>query len=181
MKQPLKIRGDIIVEEGAWVGAGAIVLSGVRIGQGAVIGAGAVVLHDVPAGAVAVGVPARVVKYRTNLQQQAGPRQTVLVRAADGTIRFCNKDAERLYGWSPKEVVGQTSHRLLRTVFPMPLEQIEAVLQQHGYWEGTLIHTRRDGSQITVASRWEVLGSSEDQSVTVLEVNEDVDRAASLM
>jgi PAS domain S-box-containing protein len=180
MKQSLKVRGDIFVEDGAWLGTGVTVLSGVRIGKGAVIGAGAVVVHDVPAGAVAVGVPAKVVKHRTDLHQQASPRQTVIVRAADGTIRFCNKGAEQLYGWSPKEVVGQRSHRLLRTVFPMPLEQIEAVLQQHGYWEGTLVHTRRDGSQITVASRWEVLGSSEGQSATVLEVNEDLDSMASL-
>lgn len=42
------------------VGAGAIVLGGITIGDGAMIGAGAVVLSDVPPGAVAAGVPARV-------------------------------------------------------------------------------------------------------------------------
>lgn len=43
------------------VGAGAKVLGAVTIGDGAAIGANAVVLHDVPAGAVAVGVPARII------------------------------------------------------------------------------------------------------------------------
>jgi acetyltransferase-like isoleucine patch superfamily enzyme len=47
-----------------WIGTEAIVLPGVRIGNGAVIGAGAVVSKDVPDYAVAVGNPARVVKYR---------------------------------------------------------------------------------------------------------------------
>lgn len=47
-----------------WIGARVIVLPGVKIGDGAVIGAGAVVSKDVPDCAVAVGNPARIVKYR---------------------------------------------------------------------------------------------------------------------
>jgi acetyltransferase-like isoleucine patch superfamily enzyme len=47
------------VEDGASIGAGAVILPGVRIGKRAVIGAGAVVTKDVPAGATVVGVPAR--------------------------------------------------------------------------------------------------------------------------
>ena len=45
-----------------WIGSHATVLPGVTIGDGAIIGGGAVVTKDVPAYAVAVGVPARVVK-----------------------------------------------------------------------------------------------------------------------
>ena len=41
-----------------------MIMSGVHIGQGAVIGAGAIVTQDIPAYAVAVGTPARVVRYR---------------------------------------------------------------------------------------------------------------------
>jgi acetyltransferase-like isoleucine patch superfamily enzyme len=52
------------VGAGSWIGAGAKILDGVTIGEGAVIGAGAVVRRDVPAGAVAVGVPARLVSSR---------------------------------------------------------------------------------------------------------------------
>jgi acetyltransferase-like isoleucine patch superfamily enzyme len=54
----------VTVGSGAWLGAGAKILDGVRIGDGAVIGAGAVVRSDVPAGAVAVGIPARIVGQR---------------------------------------------------------------------------------------------------------------------
>ncbi len=63
-KQPLTSKGPIIIEDEAWLGHGAIILSGVRIGKGAVIGAGAVVTKDVPPGGIAVGVPARVVRMR---------------------------------------------------------------------------------------------------------------------
>jgi acetyltransferase-like isoleucine patch superfamily enzyme len=66
-KQPLETKGGIIVDDDAWLGFGAIVLDGVRIGKGAVVGAGAVVTKDVPDGAIAAGVPARVINTRSNL------------------------------------------------------------------------------------------------------------------
>jgi acetyltransferase-like isoleucine patch superfamily enzyme len=49
----------ISIGRNVWIGRGAVVLAGVRIGDGAVVGANAVVTHDVPAGAVVGGVPAR--------------------------------------------------------------------------------------------------------------------------
>ncbi len=65
--QPLQTKGGIIIDDDAWLGFGVIVLDGVRIGKGAVIGAGAVVTKDVPDGAIAAGVPARVINMRSNL------------------------------------------------------------------------------------------------------------------
>ena len=58
-QQPLQTKGGIIIEDGAWLGYGVIVLDGVTIGKGAVIGAGSVVTHSVPSGVIAAGVPAR--------------------------------------------------------------------------------------------------------------------------
>ena len=66
MRQPCQTKGGIVIGDDAWLGFGVIVLSGVRIGQGAVIGAGSVVTHDIPGGAIAVGVPARVIKMRSD-------------------------------------------------------------------------------------------------------------------
>jgi sugar O-acyltransferase (sialic acid O-acetyltransferase NeuD family) len=59
------IGGEARIEEAAHLGIGAIVLPGVRIARCAVVGAGSVVLHDLPAGIVAVGVPARNIRYET--------------------------------------------------------------------------------------------------------------------
>jgi phosphonate metabolism protein (transferase hexapeptide repeat family) len=47
-----------------WIGHGAIVMPGVEIGHGAIIGSGAVVTKNIPPYAIAVGVPAKVIKYR---------------------------------------------------------------------------------------------------------------------
>lgn len=65
--QPLQTKGNIVVGDSAWLGVGVIVLSGVRIGRDAVIGAGSVVTHDIPDGAIAIGMPARTVKMRSDI------------------------------------------------------------------------------------------------------------------
>jgi acetyltransferase-like isoleucine patch superfamily enzyme len=54
----------VTVGDGAWIGAGAKILDGVRVGDGAIVGAGAVVRDAIPPGAIAVGIPARVVGSR---------------------------------------------------------------------------------------------------------------------
>lgn len=64
-EQPLTTKGGIKIEDDVWLGYRTIVLDGVHIGRGAVIGAGSVVTQDIPANAIAVGIPARVVKMRS--------------------------------------------------------------------------------------------------------------------
>ncbi len=59
------IVGDILIEDDVWIAAGVKIVGGVKIGKGAVIGAGSVVVKDIPPMAVAVGVPAKVIKFRT--------------------------------------------------------------------------------------------------------------------
>ncbi len=60
--QGWEVAKAIVIEENVWIGGGAILLPGVRIGRNAVVGAGAVVSRDVPANTVVVGNPARVIR-----------------------------------------------------------------------------------------------------------------------
>ncbi|MDB9526591.1 acyltransferase [Oscillatoria sp. CS-180] len=64
MEQGVYSKGPVVIEDDVWLGAGATVLDGVRIGRGSVIGAGALVTKDLPEYSVAIGVPAKVVKSR---------------------------------------------------------------------------------------------------------------------
>ncbi len=63
-KQGSYTRGPIVIGEGCWLGAAAVVADGVRLGRHVVMGAGAVAVKDLPDYAVAVGVPARVLRVR---------------------------------------------------------------------------------------------------------------------
>lgn len=58
------VERDVIIGADCWIGTKAVITAGVTLGDGCVIGAGAVVTRDVPAGAVAAGVPAKVIRMR---------------------------------------------------------------------------------------------------------------------
>ena len=65
--QPRSSRG-IVLGDNVWLGTGAKVLDGVRIGRDVVVGANAVVNADLPDGAIAAGVPARVLRHRAGTE-----------------------------------------------------------------------------------------------------------------
>lgn len=112
------------------------------------------------------------------LQEQAQlldlAHDTIMTRNLDGMIAFWNQGAEQMYGWTKSEAVGQRSHTLLQTQFPQPLSNIEVELLNQGYWEGELIHTRRDGTLIVTASRWVLQRDSDGQPIKVLEINNNI-------
>jgi acetyltransferase-like isoleucine patch superfamily enzyme len=64
MFQPSLSKGGIFMADDVWLGAGVIVLDGVRIGQGSVVGAGSLVTQDLPEFSVAVGSPAQRIRDR---------------------------------------------------------------------------------------------------------------------
>ena len=94
----------------------------------------------------------------------------VMLRDPDGKIHYWARGLEHLYGYSSGEAVGQISHKLLRTEFPQPLQDIERELVDAGEWSGRLAHRKRDGTLVTVASHW-TLWSDELHGKLVTEVN----------
>ena len=98
----------------------------------------------------------------------------IFVRRLDGVITFWNRGAEELYGWSRQQAIGKVTHTLLQTMFPVPHEQIMAELTRAGRWEGELVHTKRDGRQVVVSSRWSLQRDDSGQPAAVLETNTDI-------
>ncbi len=99
---------------------------------------------------------------------------TIMTRDLNSIITFWNEGAESMYGWTKADALGQESHAFLQTQFPKPLVEIESELLKRGYWEGELIHTRQDGSTVTVASRWVMQKDEMGRPLKVLEINNDI-------
>jgi len=94
----------------------------------------------------------------------------IFVRAADGGITYWNEGAERLYGWTAEEAIGKSTQELLHTEFPIDVSEILGLDR----WEGELGQRRRDGSPITVASRWTTLRDQNGKPARWLEINTDI-------
>src|SRR6266850_5689387 len=99
---------------------------------------------------------------------------TVFSRGMNDAITYWNRGAEELYGWKNAEALGKTSHQLMKTIFPTPLAEIEAELLRTGRWEGELRHTKRDGTQVVVASRWSLQRDDRQRPLAILETNNDI-------
>lgn len=99
---------------------------------------------------------------------------TIFVRDPRDVITYWNSAAEQLYGWTRSEAVGKVSHELMRTTFPVPLEDITAELMRTDRWEGELVHATRDGVKLTVASRWSLQRDPRGNPVAILETNNDI-------
>ena len=98
----------------------------------------------------------------------------VVIRDLSGRIIFWNAGAEQMYGWKIAEALDKLIHTLLQTEFPRPLEEIKARLYAHNHWEGELVHTRKDGASIVVASHWVLHRDEQDKPKAILEINNDI-------
>jgi PAS domain S-box-containing protein len=98
----------------------------------------------------------------------------IIVREVNNSITFWSPGAEKTYGWSKEEALGKMIHTLLQTQFPQPLDDFDRKLLDDGSWEGELVQTRRDGNQITVASRQVLQRGDQGQGLAILEISRDV-------
>ncbi|MGA8409785.1 MAG: PAS domain S-box protein [Candidatus Acidiferrales bacterium] len=113
-------------------------------------------------------------RYREQAELLDLTHDAIFVRNLKSEILYWNRAAERIYGWSAEEARGKISHELLQTVFPKDLAEIQTETLATGTWEGQLRHTSRNGSAVTVYSRWAVRYDTDGNPESVLESNRDV-------
>ena len=99
---------------------------------------------------------------------------SIFVRDIKGIITYWNRGAEEFYGWTQQAAIGKRPADLLHTVFPKPFEEIWQELLQTDRWEGELTHTKADGTQVIVASRWSLRRDQQGRPAAILETGNDI-------
>ncbi len=100
-------------------------------------------------------------------------RDAILVRDAEDRIRYWNKGAERMYGWTAEEALGRQADELLfrdRSGLEFAKRSVAAT----GEWRGDLRQVTRSGDEIIVESRWTVLCDGGGEPLSKLVVNTDI-------
>ena len=98
----------------------------------------------------------------------------IVVRNSEDRVIYWSNGAKELYGYTAEEATGRVTHELLATQFPESLERIREKLHGNGRWSGELTHTRKDGSKISVSSRWCLSADAKGNVKSVLETNRDI-------
>ena len=100
--------------------------------------------------------------------------EAIIVRDLESRILFWSRGAEEAYGWTKAEVQGNITHSFLKTRFPIPFDEHMTALTGVGHWEGELVHTRKDGSELTVLSRQVLQRDEAGAPIGIMEINIDI-------
>jgi two-component system, NtrC family, sensor kinase len=108
--------------------------------------------------------------YRMRAELLDLATEAIIVRDFEGKVQFWNSGAEKMYGWTREEALGRNLHTLLRTAFPVPVEEIELSLRNQRAWQGNLAQKTKDGADAVVSFRKTV----NEEGDLILEVGRDI-------
>lgn len=161
----------------ALTAASFVIGHGAAVRNGAVWdGASARLLVSLIAQAVTVVLSLRDRSTRITLDEQARilelSHDTVIIRDRSDRIIHWNEGAEVLYGWTRDEAIGQNCTQLLRS--HASDENIAARLDRDGHWAGQVERTCRNGTRLTLASRWLQRSDPDGAPIGVIESSSDL-------
>ncbi|MDP9108747.1 MAG: PAS domain S-box protein, partial [Pseudomonadota bacterium] len=97
----------------------------------------------------------------------------IVVRSMDGSVTFWNKGAERLYGWTREEALGQ--RMLTRTAAEShDMQDILGNTVRDGEWRGELMQRRIDGQAVAVEARWTLIRDDAGAPQSILAIETDI-------
>ncbi len=111
------------------------------------------------------------IRRQASLLDQA--RDAIIVRNLDHRVTYWNQGAERLYGWSEPQAMGQPVDVLLHLDQGSFERATQAVLT-HGEWSGEMVQRHRDGSTIETEGRWTLVIGKEGTANSILSINTDI-------
>jgi PAS domain S-box-containing protein len=112
---------------------------------------------------------------KTHAELLDATNDAIFVRSSHATITYWNKGAERIYGWTKEEAIGKSPRELFQTEFPCSFEEVVKESREGG-WEGEIVQTKRDGKNITVASRWTTLLDAQNNPMGWFIIDTDITR-----
>jgi two-component system, cell cycle sensor histidine kinase and response regulator CckA len=112
-----------------------------------------------------------IVREQASLLDKA--QDAIIVRGLDHQILFWNRSAERLYGWSKAQAVGQSIKELLYSD-PAAFLAATAIAIEKGEWIGEIEQFNRKGDVIVVEGRWSLVRDDEGRPQSILDINTDI-------
>jgi PAS domain S-box-containing protein len=98
----------------------------------------------------------------------------IIVKNMDETITFWNKGAEKLYGYTKQEALGQKINTLLKANHSQSSDEVITQLKQGKNWTGEITHCTKNKNRVTVQSYWSATLNAQGDIVEILESNIDI-------
>ncbi|MCS6793647.1 MAG: PAS domain S-box protein [Oscillatoriaceae bacterium SKYG93] len=103
----------------------------------------------------------------------------IFVRDLENRILFWNKGAEKLYGWNGSEAIGKIFDELLESnkiinINNKNWQEADKIVLEKGFWEGELCQVTKDGKEVIVSSRWNLVRDRTGKPKSILAVNTDI-------
>jgi PAS domain S-box-containing protein len=118
------------------------------------------------------------------IQEQAAllniTTDAIIVWDLDSQIKFWNKGAESIYGWTATEAIGVRAEQLFCPDIPLETSAAFNTVQQRGAWQGELHKLTKTGTAVTVESRWTLVRDEAGNPASILSVDTDITEKKSL-
>ncbi|TXH31541.1 MAG: PAS domain S-box protein, partial [Burkholderiaceae bacterium] len=111
------------------------------------------------------------IRHQASLLDKA--QDAILVRDLSHRIIYWNQSAERLYGWTQLQTLGQSIETLLYDD-PTAFRRATQMVLEQGEWTGEIVQYHRDGSPIEVEGRWTLVRGDDGQPQSILAINTDI-------
>jgi PAS domain S-box-containing protein len=116
-------------------------------------------------------------KSEFKIQEQANllglASDAIIVRGLDEEIRYWNKSAERLYGWTAEEALG-ADFAAISIEDTAPFDAAKEILLEKGEWSGEVRKATKSGTHVIVASRWTLLLDDKGKPRSILSIDTDI-------
>ncbi len=112
------------------------------------------------------------IRYQAALLDRAS--DAIVVRDLDGTVRYWNEGATRVYGWTAAEAVGRRVTELIYAGDTDAFERAQQRVSDLGAWKGEIEQRHKGGGVLTIDASWTLLRDEQGMPLSVLAINTDV-------